>query len=70
MKNTKHLLKAKLVAVALFIGSNFLLSCQGSSSDKPIYMAFDDVEFVTEFPQTFTLEDRIIPEIDVIGLIF
>lgn len=68
MTTTKHLLKTQLIAVALFIGSNFLVSCQGSSSDKPIYMGFDDVEFVTEFPQIFTLEEKVIPEIDVIGI--
>nr|WP_283774064.1 BF3164 family lipoprotein [Aquiflexum sp. TKW24L] len=31
-------------------------------------MAFDDVEYVHEFPQTFTLEDGKTPEIDVIGI--
>lgn len=58
----------RVVLIAIFL-LPLVFSCKkGSSSDQPIYMAFDHVEYVSDFPATFTLKDRKTPDIDVIGI--
>lgn len=59
--------KRLFIPVSLIL--SLFLSCnKDDSSGQPIYMAFDDVEYVHEFPQTFTLEDGKTLGIDVIGI--
>lgn len=46
-----------------------LISCsQSPTPSSPNFMVFDDVEYVTEFPQSFKLTGKTVPDIDVIGI--
>jgi hypothetical protein len=58
----------KLAIFTLIIFLSFIYSCKETSSDKPNYMAFDHVEYVNDFPATFIIKDRNIPDIKVIGI--
>ena len=46
-----------------------LISCsQSPTTSSPNFMVFDDVKYVTEFPQSFKLTGKTVPDIDVIGI--
>lgn len=45
-----------------------LMGCENDSFEHPNYMAFNNVEYVTEFPETFSLQNKSIPNIDIIGM--
>ena len=58
-----------LLLPIVFMSLLILNSC--SQSHTPLssdYMVFDDVEYVTEFPQSFKLTGKTVPDIDVIGI--
>lgn len=46
----------------------FLVSCQSPSTEQSDYMAFENIKFVTEFPETFVLHEKKVPDVDIIGL--
>ena len=54
----------------ILLSSLILIGCSQSPTASPLsnFMVFDDVEYVTEFPQSFKLTDKIMPDIDVIGI--
>lgn len=43
-------------------------SCKDPSEVAAIYMAFDHVEYIGDFPETILLDNGKVPEIDVIGI--
>lgn len=46
-----------------------LISCsQSPTPSSPNFMVFDDVEYVTEFSQSYKLIGKTVPDIDVIGI--
>ena len=58
----------KLLYVFMFFSIYVLIGCKPNTKSSPTYMAFDDIKYVTEFPQSFKLTDKIVPDIDVIGI--
>jgi hypothetical protein len=58
----------KLAIFAILIFLCFVYSCGETSSGKPVYMAFDHIEYVSDYPATFTIKDRKILDINIIGI--
>ncbi|MCD7935288.1 MAG: TolB-like 6-bladed beta-propeller domain-containing protein [Tannerellaceae bacterium] len=54
--------------IILFSVISLFISCDDDSSSPSNYMILNEVEFITSFPQTFSLNDKIEPEIDIIGI--
>jgi len=52
------------------MGFSMLSSCQISHETSPTsFMGFkDQIVYVKEFPQTFTLSGETVPDIDIIGI--
>lgn len=53
-----------------FLFSFILLftSCSDKVPTPDKYMIFDDIEYISSFPRTYMLSDRIDPKIDIIGI--
>ncbi len=53
----------------VLLGLSVLIRCsQSPTPSSPNFMVFDDVEYVTEFPQSYNLSNKTVPDIDVIGI--
>ena len=54
----------------VIMGFSMLSSCQISHETSPTsFMGFkDQIVYVKEFPQTFTLSGETVPDIDIIGI--
>ncbi|MEX2566931.1 MAG: hypothetical protein WD431_13385 [Cyclobacteriaceae bacterium] len=46
----------------------FFVGCQSPSSVSSNYMALENIKYVTEFPETFVLHNKKVPDVDIIGL--
>lgn len=62
-------MKEKIFSYSFFFLSLFIIiRCGKQSTSLFNFMIFDNVEYVTEFPQSFNLSKKTIPNIDVIGI--
>lgn len=60
--------KVTLYTLVLLSLSVLIRCSQSPTPSSPNFMMFDDVEYVTEFPQSFNLSNKTVPDIDVIGI--
>lgn len=60
--------KVVLYTLVLFILSVLIRCSQSPTPSSPNFMVFDNVEYVTEFPKSFNLSNKTVPDIDVIGI--
>lgn len=62
-------MKKTLLLSIVFLSLLFLMRCsQSPTLSSSNFMVFDDVEYVTAFPQSFKLTKKSVPDIDVIGI--
>ncbi|WP_192348900.1 BF3164 family lipoprotein [Algoriphagus sp. Y33] len=52
----------------LLIVSSLLTSCGNPKLDQPTFMAFDNIDYIKEFPVKFSLGKKTTPNIDIIGI--
>ena len=60
--------KFKLLLSSITICLVVCISCNTSTSSPPVYMTFNEIEYINQFPETFFLKKGENPEIDVIGI--
>jgi len=58
----------KIILIIFLIASFVIYSCGNNSSNQPIYMTFDQVDYISNFPETFVLNNTKVPSIDIIGI--
>ena len=58
----------KFVYVFFCISVYIFFSCNTSTPSQSSFMVFDDVEYVTEFRQSYNLSKKTVPDINVIGI--
>lgn len=46
----------------------FFIGCNNRQIESNNYLAFDNVEYIDEFPIRYTLSDAVVPDIDAIGV--
>lgn len=61
-------MKKKTLLLLLFDFMLLFTGCGDNAITPDRYMVLDDVEYVNTFPKTYTLSDRMDPEIDIIGM--